>query len=34
VTVAVSSDARDVRLSIAIRNRIRRLAQDGTLELN
>jgi siroheme synthase-like protein len=33
VTVAVSSNARDVRRSIAIRDRIRRLVQDGTLSL-
>ncbi|MDR1524395.1 MAG: bifunctional precorrin-2 dehydrogenase/sirohydrochlorin ferrochelatase [Tannerella sp.] len=33
VTVAVSSNARNVRRSIAIRDRIRRLAQNGTLSL-
>jgi siroheme synthase-like protein len=34
VTIAVSSNARDVRRSIAIRDAIRRLAQNGTLSLD
>ena len=33
LTVAVSSNARNVRLSVAVRNRIRTLAQNGTLSL-
>jgi siroheme synthase-like protein len=33
VTIAVSSNARNVRRSIAIRDRIRDLVQNGTLEL-
>lgn len=34
ITIAVGSDARDVKKSIAIRNRIQELIEDGTLRID